>query len=52
MNEELQNIDFISGEIWAVLPNYSDYLISNYGRIYSLKRKAVAERKEKSNEQK
>lgn len=37
----LNNIDFISGEIWAVLPNYSDYLISNYGRIYSFKRKAI-----------
>lgn len=41
--EELNNIDFISGELWAVLPNYSNYLISNYGRIYSLKRKAVKE---------
>lgn len=37
----LQNIDFISGELWTVIPNYSNYLISNYGRIYSLKRKAV-----------
>ena len=26
--EELNNIDFISGELWAVLPNYSNYLIS------------------------
>lgn len=42
-NESQLNIDFISGEIWAVIPNYSNYLISNYGRIYSLKRKAVKE---------
>lgn len=40
-NESQLNIDFISGELWAVIPNYSNYLISNYGRIYSFLNKAI-----------
>ena len=37
----LQYIDFIEGERWAVIPNYSNYLISNIGRIFGFKHKAV-----------
>lgn len=43
--EQLENIDFISGELWAVIPNYSNYLVSNYGRIYSFKNKAIKNKK-------
>lgn len=43
--EQLENIDFISGELWAVIPNYSNYLVSNYGRIYSFKNKTIKNKK-------
>ena len=33
--------DYISGEIWAVAVGYQYYLVSNYGRVYSLKHKKI-----------
>lgn len=30
-------IDYIEGEQWKVLTGYQYYLVSNYGRIYSMK---------------
>ena len=41
VDEAKEFIDFIEGEIWKVIPNYSSYLISNYGRIFGFARKAV-----------
>lgn len=34
-------IDYIEGEVWKVIPNYSRYLISNYGRIFGFERNAI-----------
>lgn len=36
----MKNIDFIYGEDWKSIARY-DYLVSNYGRVYSLKRKKI-----------
>lgn len=33
--------DYISGEVWAVAVGYQYYLVSNYGRVYSLKHKKI-----------
>ena len=34
-------IDYIEGEIWKVIPGYSQYLVSNYGRMFGFSFKAV-----------
>lgn len=33
--------DYINGEKWAVAVGYQYYLVSNYGRVYSLKHKKI-----------
>lgn len=33
--------DYINGEIWAVAVGYQYYLVSNYGRVYSLKQNKI-----------
>ena len=33
--------DYISGEKWAIAVDYQYYLVSNYGRVYSLKHNKI-----------
>lgn len=33
--------DYINGEVWAVAVGYQYYLVSNYGRVYSLKQNKI-----------
>lgn len=33
--------DYISGEKWAVAVGYQYYMVSNYGRVYSLKQNKI-----------
>lgn len=37
----MNNIDYISGESWKIIAGYDKYLVSNYGRIYSLKHRKI-----------
>lgn len=39
--KSMSNIDFVPGEVWKIAPEYSDYMVSSYGRIYSIRRKKV-----------
>lgn len=41
IDEAMKYIDYIEGERWAVIPNHSQYLISNYGRIFGFAHKAI-----------
>ena len=41
IEQAMNYIDYIEGETWKVIPNYSQYLISNYGRIFGFKHKAI-----------
>ena len=34
MKKEM-NVDFIFGEEWRFTPEYPNYMVSNYGRVYS-----------------
>lgn len=37
----MSNIDFISGEVWKVVPGFDNYMASSFGRVYSVKRKRI-----------
>lgn len=37
----MTNIDFIYGECWKAIAGHSEYLISNFGRVYSTKHKKI-----------
>lgn len=41
IDDAMQYIDYIEGEVWKVIPNHSQYLISNMGRIFGFAHNAV-----------
>lgn len=38
---EPEGIDYIAGEQWRVATGYAYYMVSNYGRVYSLKQDKI-----------
>lgn len=41
IEDAMQYIDYIEGEVWKVIPKHSLYLISNMGRIFGFAHKAI-----------
>ena len=41
IDDVIQYIDYIEGEVWKVIPNHSQYLISNMGRIFGFAQMAI-----------